>query len=57
MGDREMTYMTAAANCCPYSCLVHKADAPYQEYEVINVRATQALAEAAARNNVDTFIF
>ncbi len=37
--------------------LVHQPDAPYQEYEVINVRATQALAEAAAENGVDTFVF
>lgn len=58
MGDREMTYMTRGCNAVIHTAgLVHKADAPYQEYEVVNVRATQALAEAAARNNVDTFIF
>ena len=37
--------------------LVHCPNAPYQEYEVMNVRATRQLAEAAAANNVDTFIF
>lgn len=37
--------------------LVHQPDALYQEYEVVNVRATQALAEAAAFNGVHTFIF
>ncbi|MDZ4834280.1 MAG: NAD-dependent epimerase/dehydratase family protein [Candidatus Melainabacteria bacterium] len=37
--------------------LAHKPDAPYQEYEVANVRATQALAEACAVNQVETFVF
>lgn len=37
--------------------LRHVLDAPYSEYEVINVRATQALAEACAANRVHTFIF
>lgn len=37
--------------------LVHKPEAPYQEYEVINVRATQALAQACAASKVHTLIF
>ncbi len=37
--------------------LVHKPGAIYQEYEVVNVRATQQLAEAAARNSVKTLVF
>jgi nucleoside-diphosphate-sugar epimerase len=37
--------------------LVHKPEAIYQEYEVVNVRATQQLAEAAAKNGVKTFVF
>lgn len=37
--------------------LVHKPEAIYQEYEVVNVRATQQLAEAAAKNGVNTFVF
>lgn len=37
--------------------LVHKPDAPYQEYEVVNVRATQALAQACQNTNVHTLVF
>jgi len=37
--------------------LVHQPERPYQEYEVMNVRATQNLAEAAAQNGCQTFIF
>lgn len=58
MGDREMVYLTRGCNAVIHAAgLVHKPDAPYQEYEVVNVRATQALAEASAQNGVDTFIF
>jgi nucleoside-diphosphate-sugar epimerase len=58
MGDREMRLLTRGADVIVHSAgLVHQPDAPYQEYEVINVRATQALAEAAAYNKVETFIF
>lgn len=57
-GDREMRYLTKDCHTIIHCAgLVHKADAPYQEYEVVNVRATQALAEAAVSNNVNTFIF
>jgi GlcNAc-P-P-Und epimerase len=37
--------------------LAHRPEAPYQEYEVNNVRATQLLAEAAAANSAQTFVF
>jgi GlcNAc-P-P-Und epimerase len=37
--------------------LAHRPEAPYQEYEVNNVRATQHLAEAAASNKAETFVF
>ncbi|MBZ0189522.1 MAG: NAD-dependent epimerase/dehydratase family protein [Candidatus Obscuribacterales bacterium] len=37
--------------------LVHNPDAQYQEYEVINVRATQQLAEACVANQVKTLVF
>src|SRR5271154_1099866 len=48
MGDREMSFLTRGCNIIVHTAgLVHKPDAPYQEYEVVNVRATQALAEAA----------
>jgi nucleoside-diphosphate-sugar epimerase len=58
MGDRELTYLTRGCNIVIHAAgLVHKPDAPYQEYEVVNVRATQALAEASIKNGVDTFIF
>jgi nucleoside-diphosphate-sugar epimerase len=58
MGDREMSFLTRGCNAIVHTAgLVHKPDAPYQEYEVVNVRATQALAEAAVKNGVDTFIF
>lgn len=58
VGDREMRLMTKGCDIIVHAAgLVHQPDAPYQEYEVINVRATQLLAEAAAQNNVKTLIF
>lgn len=58
MGDREMRHLARNVNTVIHAAgLVHKPDAPYQEYEVVNVRATQALAEAAAQSGVDTFVF
>lgn len=57
-GEREMRMLTKDCHTIIHCAgLVHKPDAPYQEYEVMNVRATQALAEAAASNNVNTFVF
>jgi nucleoside-diphosphate-sugar epimerase len=58
VGDREMRLLTKGCDVIVHAAgLVHQPDAPYQEYEVINVRATQLLAEAAAQNNVKTLIF
>ncbi|HEY9679758.1 MAG TPA: NAD(P)-dependent oxidoreductase [Drouetiella sp.] len=58
VGDREMRLLTKGCDIIVHSAgLVHQPDAPYQEYEVINVRATQLLAEAAAQNNVKTLVF
>lgn len=58
VGDREMRLLTKSCHTIIHCAgLVHKPDAPYQEYEVVNVRATQLLAEAAANNNVHTFVF
>lgn len=37
--------------------LAHRPNAPYQEYEVVNVRATQAIAEAARATGVHTLVF
>jgi GlcNAc-P-P-Und epimerase len=58
VGDREMRLLTKNANLIVHAAgLVHQSHAQYQEYEVINVRATQLLAEAAANNNVHTLVF
>lgn len=57
-GEREMRMLTKDCHTIIHCAgLVHKPDAPYQEYEVMNVRATQSLAEAAASNGVNTLIF
>lgn len=37
--------------------LVHKPEAGYNEYELLNVRSTQQLAEAALAAGVETFVF
>jgi len=58
VGDREMRLLTKGCSSIVHAAgLVHRPEAPYQEYEVINVRATQLLAEAAANNAVKTLIF
>ncbi len=58
MGEREMTKLTRGAHIIIHAAgLAHTRDLPYQEYEVVNVRATQALIEAAAQNGVETFVF
>jgi len=58
VGDREMRLLSKGADIIVHAAgLVHQPDAPYQEYEVINVRATQLLAEAAVVNKVKTLIF
>lgn len=58
IGDREIRHLTKGCDIIIHAAgLVHRPGAPYQEYEVVNVRATQALAESAASNNARTFIF
>jgi nucleoside-diphosphate-sugar epimerase len=58
VGDREMRLLTKNCHTIVHAAgLVHKPAAPYQEYEVINVRATQLLVEAAAQNKVHTLVF
>lgn len=58
VGDREMRYLTKDVHTIIHCAgLVHRPDAPYQEYEVVNVRATQALAETGASNGVNTLVF
>jgi nucleoside-diphosphate-sugar epimerase len=37
--------------------LVHKSDAPAAQYDALNFRATQLVANAAKRAKVDTFVF
>ncbi len=37
--------------------LVHKPSAPYQDYELLNVRATDQLFTSAQSNEISTFIF
>jgi nucleoside-diphosphate-sugar epimerase len=58
LGEREMAELTRGCQAVVHAAgLVHRPDASYQEYEVVNVRATQQLAEAAARNGAKVFIF
>lgn len=58
VGDREMRLLTKNMHTVVHCAgLIHIPDAPYQEYEVMNVRATQLLAEAAANNNCKTLLF
>ncbi|HEY9717008.1 MAG TPA: NAD-dependent epimerase/dehydratase family protein [Trichormus sp.] len=58
VGDREMRLLTKGCDTIIHAAgLVHRPNAQYQEYEVINVRATQLLAEAAVTNKVHTLIF
>ncbi|PWT94564.1 MAG: hypothetical protein C5B53_12835 [Candidatus Melainabacteria bacterium] len=57
-GEREMGDLTRGCRTIIHAAgLVHQPDASYQEYEVVNVRATQQLAEAAARNGAQSFVF
>jgi GlcNAc-P-P-Und epimerase len=58
LGEREMGELSRGCQTVVHAAgLVHRADAAYQEYEVVNVRATQQLVEAAARNGAKSFIF
>lgn len=58
VGDQEMRALTKGCDVVIHCAgLVHNEQAAYQEYEVINVRATQQLAEACAANGVSTLVF
>jgi nucleoside-diphosphate-sugar epimerase len=57
-GEKEMLSLTKGCNAVIHAAgLVHQEQAAYQEYEVVNVRATQLIAEACAQNQVHTLIF
>ena len=58
VGDQEMRALTKDCAIVVHAAgLVHQEAATYQEYEVINVRATHQLAEACIFNKVHTLIF
>jgi len=58
VGDQEMRALTKDCDFVIHAAgLVHQENASYQEYEVVNVRATQQLAEACVANGVHTLVF
>lgn len=58
IGDQEMRALTRDIEFVVHAAgLVHQEAASYQEYEVVNVRATQQLAEACIANGVHTLVF
>ncbi|MBS2007696.1 MAG: NAD-dependent epimerase/dehydratase family protein [Cyanobacteria bacterium SZAS TMP-1] len=58
VGDQEMRALTKDCDFVVHAAgLVHKESATYQEYEVVNVRATHQLAEACIANKVHTLVF
>jgi nucleoside-diphosphate-sugar epimerase len=58
MLERDLRSLTQGCKTIIHCAgLAHRPEAPYQEYEVNNVRATQLLAEAAAASSVETFVF
>jgi nucleoside-diphosphate-sugar epimerase len=58
VGDQEMLALTKGCHYVVHAAgLAHKEAASYQEYEVVNVRATHQLAEACIANKVHTLIF
>jgi nucleoside-diphosphate-sugar epimerase len=52
--DKLSAACSAIVHCAG---LVHKPEASFQEYDFLNIRFSQALAEAAARNGVQYFVF
>jgi nucleoside-diphosphate-sugar epimerase len=57
-GERELSQLSRGCEAVVHAAgLVHRPEAGYQEYEVVNVRATQQLAEAAAQNGAKVFVF
>jgi GlcNAc-P-P-Und epimerase len=58
MLDRDLRSLTQGCKTIIHCAgLAHRPEAPYQEYEVNNVRATQHLAEAAAASAAEAFVF
>ncbi len=58
VGAQEMQALTKDCDTVIHCAgLVHNEGAAYQEYEVVNVRATQLLAEACMATGVKTLIF
>jgi len=58
MLDRDLKALTQGVKTIIHCAgLAHRPEAPYQEYEVHNVRATQQLAESGAASGVETFVF
>ncbi len=58
VGAQEMQALTKDCDTVIHCAgLVHNEAAAYQEYEVVNVRATQLLAEACMATGVKTLIF
>lgn len=56
--DIEIQALTKGCDVIIHAAgLAHRSDASYQEYEVLNVRATQQLVETAASHGVNTFVF
>ncbi len=58
MLEKDYRALTSGCHTVVHTAgLVHMPDAQYQEYEVMNVRATQQLAEACKANKVNTLVF
>lgn len=58
VGMQEMQALTKDCDVVIHCAgLVHNEQAAYQEYEVVNVRATQLLAEACLATGVQTLVF
>ncbi len=58
IADKEFGQMTKGCQIVIHAAgLVHQPTASYQEYDVVNVRTTQHLAEAAAKNGAKVFVF
>jgi nucleoside-diphosphate-sugar epimerase len=56
--ERDLKALVTDCDAIIHSAaVVHRPDAPYEEYELINVRTTQSLAEYAQEGKSSTFIF
>ena len=58
LSDKDSVGLTNGCNTIIHLAgLVHQPQAAYEEFELLNVRATEHLVKAAMANNVDTFLF